>query len=349
MGATGWKCSSKKDDMSAMSGANSFQKAMLLLGDINVDISMQVETLPAAGEDRQAQSLHLSPGGAVVNSAVVLDRLGQPCALLSHTGSDMLGEQVMSQLSQKTGIDLQYVRRTARVHSGVIFVAVTGDGERSMYSYRGANLELAPEHLPLEAIQKAALLHLSGYGVLQAPHSQALWKAVELAQAAGVPVSLDTGLDPALAAPQEMHRLMACCSVVVLGMREAQALFGVGTPQEALQALFACGTGMRLAAVKLGKAGCALSDGTRYFESAPFTVRAVDATGAGDAFSAGLLFGWLRGWQLESIGTLANALGALATLARGGGTNLPGRAELQAFLERPPGARAADLLILLQE
>jgi len=255
----------------------------------------------------------------------------------------------MNELRQQTGIDLQYVRCGAKAHSGVIFVAVTADGERSMYSYRGANLELAPEHLPLEAIQKAALLHLSGYGVLQAPHSQALWKAVELAEAAGVPISLDTGLDPALAAPQDMRRLIARCSVVVLGMREAQALFGVGTPQAALRAVYACGAGMRLAALKLGKAGCALSDGKRYLECAPFAVKAVDATGAGDAFSAGLLFGWLRGWQMESIGDLANALGALATLSRGGGTSLPGRTELQAFLERKLDARAANLLTLLKE
>ena len=218
-----------------------------------------------------------------------------------------------------------------------------------MFSYRGANLELAPEHLPVEAIQKAVLLHISGYGVLQALHSQALWKAVELAEAAGVPISLDSGLDPALAAPEEMRRLIGRCAVCVLGMREAQALFGVGTPQEALRAVFACGAGMRLAALKLGKDGCALSDGSRHLECAPFAVRAVDATGAGDAFSAGLLFGWLRGWKMESMGGLANALGALATQTRGGGTSFPGRAQLLAFLERQSDERGADLLALLNE
>ena len=203
-------------------------------------------------------------------------------------------------------------------------MAVTDDGERSMFSYRGANLLLAPEHLPEQAIQSAALVHLSGYGVLQAPHSQALWRAVEIAEAAGVPISLDTGLDPALAAPEDMRRLAERCVLCVLGLKEARALFGTETPENALQALFENSAHMRLAAVKLGGQGCMVGDGKISEKVAPFPVRVLDATGAGDAFSAGLLYGWLRGWQARDCALLANALGALATQVRGGGTAFRG-------------------------
>ena len=64
-----------------------------------------------------------------------------------------------------------------------------------------------------------------------------------------------------------------------------------------------------------------------------FQVPAVDTTGAGDAFSAGFLFGYLHQWDACLCGTLANAVGALATTVYGAGVDLPGRFELMQLLQ----------------
>jgi ribokinase len=313
---------------------------VLLLGDINLDVAMAVHTYPAPGGDSPADQLTLGAGGAVVNTAVALQRLGIQTALLGCTGDDQWAEQVLSQLQAQVGIDLRGVRRESGAATGMIFVAVTPDGERTMFSYRGANTRLAPEHLLSQRFEGAELLQLSGYALLEPPQRDALWKAVALAEECGVPVSLDTGLDPALSCTEEMRRLIPRLSVCILGLEEAQALFGSRTPDEALDALFAVGRKMRLAAVKLGSRGCVAADVRGRHSLASFPVAVEDTTGAGDAFSAGLLYGWLQGWNADLCGTLANALGALATTVRGGGLALPGRGEALAFLERQdrPGA-----------
>jgi sugar/nucleoside kinase (ribokinase family) len=76
--------------------------------------------------------------------------------------------------------------------------------------------------------------------------------------------------------------------------------------------------------VKLGAAGCYVAGSGRV---GPVEVDAVDGTGAGDAFAAGLLYGLLGGWPIERAARLANAAGALATTAVGASEGVRGLAE----------------------
>jgi len=117
------------------------------------------------------------------------------------------------------------------------------------------------------------------------------------------------------------------------------ALDGSEQPEAALDALMAYGVG--LGAVKLGAQGCWLgsSQGEKCFFPI-FPIETVDTTGAGDAFSAGLLFALRRGLSLAAAGTLASALGALATTQYGAGMKMPGSAQVCAVLRARSEARA---------
>ena len=76
--------------------------------------------------------------------------------------------------------------------------------------------------------------------------------------------------------------------------------------------------GVRLMGIKQGERGCSLATARERLHTAAFAVPAIDTVGAGDAWSAALVFGWHKGWPLAEIGRFANAAGALCTLASGG-------------------------------
>jgi len=315
---------------------------VLLLGDIDVDTIIPVPEYPVPGRDGLASAAHLRAGGGVVNSAVLLRRLGQPAALLACTGQDLWANSVLEPL-RALGVDLDGVVQDPALTTGLTFIVVTPDGERTMFSYRGANVDFAPQHLRPASFDGAALLHIAGYALMANPQRAAAWRAVELARRWGVPVSLDTGLEPIIQAPDEFRRLLPEMDVCIVGLAEAGELFGAQTAADALESLFAAG--VSLAVVKMGARGCALAGPDRQRCDIPaFRVEVVDTTGAGDAFCAGLLYGYLRGWDACLCGTLANACGALAAAVYGAGLELPGRADLLRFLRA-----AAPLEGCLQE
>lgn len=303
---------------------------VLMLGDINIDTVWPVDKLPGPGHDAYVKALQVGLGGAVLNTAIVLDRLGQTAAMLSCVGEDLWAEQALT-LMRQTGVKQDYIRVRPELASGLIFLAVTPDGERTMYSFRGANTHLAPEDLPAQAFQDASILHISGYSLLEAPQKEAVWAAVELAKANGVAISLDTGLEPALLTRAELCRLIEMADICVTGPKEMCELYGISEPEEAIDKLRSLG--VRLAAIKLGEGGSWVADPSDSVFCPAFTVAVVDTTGAGDSFSAGLLYGWTHALSLAASAVLASALGALATTVYGAGLSLPGKAQVLRFFK----------------
>jgi ribokinase len=303
---------------------------VLMLGDINIDTVWPVDKLPGPGHDAYVKTVQVGLGGAVLNTAIVLDRLGQTTAMLSCVGEDLWAEQALA-LMRQTGVKQDYICVRPGLASGLIFLAVTPDGERTMYSFRGANTEFAPEDLPVRAFQDASILHISGYSLLETPQKDAVWAAVQLAKANGVAISLDTGLEPAMLTHAELCRLIEMADICVTGPKEMRELYGISEPEQAVVKLRSLG--VRLAAIKLGEGGSLVADQTDSLFCPAFPVAVVDTTGAGDSFSAGLLYGWTHAFSLAASAVLANALGALATTVYGAGLNLPGKHEVQDILK----------------
>ena len=302
---------------------------VLTLGDINIDTVWPIDRLPEAGHDAYVQAVSSGLGGATLNTAIVLDRLGQAAAVLSCLGSDPYAGQARSMISQ-TGVNQAYIVENAEHDTGLIFILVTPDGERTMITYRGANVYYRPEDVPETAFKTASMLHISGYSLLQKPQADAVWRAVSFAQQNQIAISLDTGLEPALIIPDELRRLIAAADICISGPKETAQLFGTDDPQEAARYLL--NKGVQLTGIKLGEKGCYLADAKADCFCPAFNVEVKDTTGAGDSFTAGLLYGWLRGWELPACAVLGSALGALATTVHGAGLALPTKAETLKFL-----------------
>jgi ribokinase len=322
--------------------------SILVLGDINLDVLMHVPAYPAPGGEAVTERIITRLGGSAANTAVVLSRLGLEVRLLSRVGNDPWGQLALDALAQ-AGVGLDLVQRDPAAATGLMFTVVTPDGERTMFGQRGANPLTDPAAITPDTLRGADLLHLSGYALLEIPQREAAVRAMELAHQRGLLVVLDTAYLPALKIPHVFRQYLPALDACILGLQEAQALLGAGEPEAAVSALLEAG--VRLAALKLGAGGCLLAEGAATHLSPAFPVDVVDTTGAGDAFSAGLIYARLHGLSLSALGTLANTLGGLATTVHGAGTALPGKVELLHYLrlrqasETPERRRAiADAL-----
>lgn len=300
-----------------------------ILGDINIDVLLPIEAYPEAGGEAIAPQILTSLGGSAANTAVVLARLGCQVNLIGRVGNDVWGEIALTALAS-SGVDLAAIQRDEQAATGMMFMLVTPDGERTMFGHRGANVRTDPVLITEHLLRGCDWLHLSGYALLEAPQRQAARRAVELARGLNLPVSLDTAYLPALVVPQEISSLLPGLKLCILGRSEARVITGENDIEKAINALSAAGVG--LIGLKLGAHGCLVSDGQHSWEVPPFPAQAVDTTGAGDAFSAGMIFGLLNRLSLPACGILGNAGGSLAVRVLGAGTVLPDKAEFRRLL-----------------
>jgi len=302
---------------------------VVALGDINVDVIAHIPRYPPQGGDGLAERMSVHSGGSAANTAIALARLGLDVGLIGRVGEDPLAEWALEELTE-AGVDLSAVQRDPEAMTGLMFIAVTPDGERTMFGYRGANARTDPDLLDEAYIAGAHLLHLSSYALLEAPQREAALRALEMAHRAGLKVTLDVGLEAATKLAGEIRNLASQVDLIFLTLAEAERLTERRDAEGAVERLLSWG--VEAAALKLGGRGCLVGTGDEVFAAPAFAVEVKDTTGAGDAFDAGFLFGRLRGLGWRESALLANALGALAAAVEGAGGSLPSRGEMHSFL-----------------
>ena len=282
----------------------------ILVADV---IARPVDSLPASGSLGFVDDVALRGGGCALNTSSALVRLGLRGAAMGKVGADPFGDFIVSLLDER-GVDRRGVLRDEEAPTSATVVLVSGDGERTFLHVPGADAALRAEELDPELLYGGRCLHVAGALVLEELDGEPLAAILAEAKRRGLLTSLDTVWD----ASGRWSRVEPCLEhldVIVPGLGEAQAISGEDDPGRAAAWFRARGVGS--VALTMGPAGChAAGDGFEGVVAAPH-VRAVDGTGAGDAFAAGLLYGTLAGWGLERSARLACAAGALATTAVG--------------------------------
>lgn len=304
-----------------------------LLGDVNVDVTLPVSRFPSPGTEELSARLYLSLGGSVVHTARWLRAFGVEVRLAGCVGNDPWGDWALEELG-RAGIGTRFIQR-ADATTGIIFLVVEPDGERTMLGARGANARLSAGEIPDGWLDGADWLHLSGYAWLRDPQRSAAEWALNEARRRGIPVSLDVGMGAASGAA--LRGVLPRVDLLLPSWEEARRLSGRGDPVEALGALSAVVPGRVL--IKLGGEGCLVQGEGGPVRVPPFPAIARDTTGAGDAFDAGAVLGALQGWEPALQGLFGNLLGALAA-TRGAGDRLPTRKEALALLEQAEGWEA---------
>ena len=287
---------------------------VITLGDINIDIVAPIPAYPSRGGDSVAEGALLHTGGSAVNTAVALAGLGVDVGFIGRVGRDALAAQALTDLAD-VGVDTRLVQFDPAVSTGVIFIAVTPDGERTMFGARGANSFTDSELLDETYFASARWFHFSGYALLDEPQRLAALHALELAAKTGCHISLDTGLVPALRAQQFIHRLLPCLDVVLPNETELFLLTdGVSSRQGPMKLLE---QGARAVVAKYGASGSEVTAPNLQVNLPAFNISPFDTTGAGDCFNAGFISGRLAGLDWEAAAVLGNACGALAAQRQG--------------------------------
>jgi ribokinase len=302
---------------------------VVALGDLNVDIIAHFDRYPAKGEDALAHATEIHCGGSAANAAMALARIGFRTTLISRVGPDSWALKALSCLSE-AGVDPRSLQRDPAAMTGMMYVIVTPDGERTILGYRGANVFTDPNQIHESDIADALVFHLSGYALLAEPQRSAALLALEMACRHGVTVTLDPGMTVPKVALDEMRALLPVINILLPSLAEAQALTGQDGPEDCAGALL--DRGVQVVAVKLGQEGCLVGADGKFVRLPGFAVETRDSTGAGDSFAAGFIAGFLGGLDWLCAAVLGNAVGAMAAAHVGAAGAGPTVQEILPFL-----------------
>lgn len=287
---------------------------VVVVGDVINDIIVRPLGAIGVGTDTPS-GIARSPGGSGANQAAWLAALHTPVRFVGKVGAEdaPYHRAALEQLGVET-----WLAPDDKVATGTIVVLVSADGERSMFTDRGANRRLRAADLPERLLDGAGLMHVSGYQLFEPATRAALRHLWATALQAGIPTSVDPA---SLAGLREVGReafleWTSGGELVFPNLDEGRQLTGRDEPDAIVGALL---ESYPVVALKLGAAGAlvAAADGGRVQVAAPPT-NVVDSTGAGDAFCAGFLTPWLRGGDLEECALCGVAAAARATARVGG-------------------------------
>lgn len=283
-------------------------REVVVVGDLATDVVVLLEGSPAPGSDRPA-AIRSRGGGAGANVAVHLARLGTPVTFAGCVGDDAAGTGLVAELAA-AGVT-PAVRTVAGAATGTIVSLVEPGGQRSMLADRGANLALEPADVPVPV--PGGHLHLSGYSLFAPGPRAAGLAALAAARAAGCTVSVDPASTGPLAAYGVRRWLAdtAAATLVLPNADEARLLTGCADPVAAARALAAHHP---IAVVTLGADGALWADGGRLVHRPAHPATVVDTTGAGDAFTAGLLSVWLAAPDGDPVAALEAGLARAAAV-----------------------------------
>lgn len=289
-------------------------------GVVTLGETMGLFVAEAPGPLTHIDAFRLRIGGADSNVAIGLARLGTPSSWIGRVGADEVGARVQRELRAE-GVTTHVVVDNDWPTGLMVKSRPIANVVRVAYHRAGsAGSHLEPKDIPAALVQEAALLHVTGITpAISATAAAAVDHAIDLAVAAGVPVSFDVNHRAALwsstRAAAVYRSIAARASVIFAGEDEARILVDGDSPEALARALAKLGPAQ--AVVKLGAEGCiALVDGELH-SAAAIAVEVVDTVGAGDAFVAGYLAELCAGAPVATRLDTAVRCGAFACLGEG--------------------------------
>lgn len=315
------------------------------LGEVLIDFT------PVATDHSSMPVFEQNPGGAPANVAVMAAKLGTDAHMIAKVGDDLFGTFLTNYLTG-ANVGIAHITKTKDAMTPLAFVSIDEDGDRDFAFYRnpGADTKLTKSDLADVQFDTHTILHVGSVSLTDEPSRSATIHALEQARLKGSIISFDPNIRLSLWADhdilrEELMRVFSYADVVKLSEEEVSFL-ALSEDEETSCRLLAETFNIPLIIVTRGEKGCsAFRNG--HFEHVPgYPVRAVDTTGAGDAFWGALLAGVCQTLQnVQEIETFnltdilkeANAAGSLTVTKRGGIPALPDKEDIHQLVVMKSG------------
>lgn len=291
---------------------------------------------------------HKRMGGAPANVAIGVSRLGVEAGFVGMVGDDPFGRFVTAELAE-AGVDTSEVFNTSLAHTTLAFVSPRAEEDLEFMFYRdpGADELLTPRDVDEDYVGGARVFHFGSLTLTHPDARGATHRAVQYAGPADPIVAMDPNLRFSLWDSEEEMKgavleILPLCDLVKLS--RAEALFLADEEDLSRAAKKIQEMGPRVVLATMGKEGCFYRGLNGEGQLGGFEVEAVDATGAGDAFSAGFYSYLIRGDHLEQFPSwkddvlvealrYANAVAAVTTTFLGATAAFPDPGQVEDFLD----------------
>lgn len=303
-------------------------KDILVIGSLNMDFVLNLESIPKPGETLSTDTYELIPGGKGANQAYALGKLGASVALIGCVGRDEYADVILNNL-KSANVDVSGVVRLDNINTGTAFVSVDGSGENSIIVARGANGMLSKDIINnnIHLIENAKIIIMQ----LEIPLEVVTYVA-KLAKKLGKQVILD----PAPAKKNLPDELLECIDIIKPNETELQTITGISsnsnidiisTSSELLK------KGINNVIVTLGANGSLLINKENITKFSALDVDVVDTTAAGDSFTAGLAKSLNEGKSLNEAIKYGHIVSSIVVTRKGAQSSIPTKEEVSQFIE----------------
>lgn len=299
-----------------------------VIGSANTDLTTFTEVFPRPGETLFGRSFEMGFGGKGANQAVAARLCGADVIMVAKVGKDLFGQATIDNF-KSFGIDTRHVKIIDDAPTGVAPIFVEPNGQNRIIVVKGANDRLLPADVDAAAAQLSDVDAI----ILQFEIPlETVYHTIRFAQAHRIRCIVN----PAPAAAADLSQL-ASADLFIPNETEAEQITGLPVHSDA--EAIACASallakGFRRVVITLGARGSLLADAKGHERVAPYSVKSVDSSGAGDAFIGSLATFLAEGIPEQQALARANLYAALSTTRVGTQKSFPRRADLDAEWER---------------
>lgn len=309
------------------------KKKILVIGSSNMDLSMNMYKLPAAGETLiDDGGVAYTPGGKGLNAAIAFSRLGADCVFSTKLGADLHGQKLYGYLKE-SGLNTAYIKVDRDNPTGFAAVLKESGGQNRIIYYPGANLTLSRENLIEAFACQPDAVYINFEVSFDTAHL-----AAKIASSKGIPIFIDA----APAAKDYALEALPPLEVFSPNEAETQAYTGIlpAGADSSLRAALALWKRVRCKylVIKQGARGVFIYDGKHYSMIPAYRPdKVVDTTAAGDAFTAAFTLEYLEsGGDAVLAAKYGAAAGAVTVSRTGAAASVPTVNDIIDFIKRRP-------------
>lgn len=266
-------------------------------------------------DSTRIDTLKITSGGDSLNAAINMEKLGITAGLIGKVGNDVFGEYLIHE-AQKYDVITSGIIKSDEYSTSTSIVLVDKSGERHFAYYGKANDSLCVKDVDIKLLNEANMVHVGSAMALNNLDGSGITELFKMAKSLGKPTSMDVTWDSSDKWLEKIEDALHYTDIFMPSYDEAKKITGLDKPEDMKE--FFRNYGLKILVVKLGSAGCYITDFSDEYRIKPFkNIRVIDTTGAGDAFVAGFLTGFIKGFSLYDSGVLGNAVASQCVMKLG--------------------------------